>query len=291
MNLSSWYMLHKEELSRVWYRFKNNKLSIVGLILLLLIFITAIFAPILAPYPEDSGKVVHFDRAHEPPSVEHPFGTDAVGRDLLSRVLFGSRLSLLLGTFVVTTAILMGIPLGLIAAYWGGIISTLIMRITDMFLSVPSLVLAIAITAVLGPNLTNAMIAMSFTWWPWFTRLVYGEALSRKEEEYVKASEALGASKVRIAFKVILPNCTSSILVKATIDMGLAILTGATLSFLGMGARPPTPDWGTMISTARSYLPYVWWPALFPGLAIFTTVLGFNLIGDGLRDVFDVEIM
>jgi len=195
-----------------------------------------------------------------------------------------------LGVVVLTIAIGVGVPLGLIAGYVGGAVNTVIMRITDVFLAIPTLVLALAVSAVLPPTLQNSIIAISFGWWPWYTRLVQGMVLSLKEERYVEASRSLGAGTLYMAFKEILPNCLSILIVKATLDMGYAILVGAELGFLGLGVRPPTPEWGTMASEGRFHLPEKWWMTTFPGLAIFTTVLAFNLLGDGLRDAFDVEL-
>lgn len=274
---------------RSWYRFWKNYLSIIGLLIVAGVVIMAVCAPWLAPYPEDAGKVVHFDRMLEAPSAEHLFGTDEMGRDILSRVMYGARISLTLGVTVLAISLAIGIPLGLIAGFWGGKVNAIIMRITDIFLSIPSLVLALAVASILEPTLTNIMIAVSFSWWPWFTRLVQGEVLVLKEEQFVLASQGLGASKWRIAFREVLPNCFSPVIVKATLDFGLVILMGASLGFLGLGAQPPMPEWGTMISEGRGYLPDSWWAATFPGLAILLTGLGFNLLGDGLRDVFDVK--
>jgi peptide/nickel transport system permease protein len=275
---------------RAWHRMRKNSLSMIGLVIVLTAILAAVFAPWITPYPEDAGKAVYFDRILQPPSSEHIFGTDEVGRDILSRIIYGARISLVLGFTVLTLAIAIGVPLGLIAGFWGGKVNTIIMRTADVFLSIPSLVLALAIAAVLQPTLTNIMIAVSFSWWPWFTRLVQGEVLSLKNEQFVQASLGLGASKLRVTFKEILPNCISPIIVKSTLDMGFVILMGASLGFLGLGAQPPTPEWGTMIAEGRVYLPDTWWAATFPGLAIFITVLGFNLLGDGLRDVFDVQV-
>lgn len=274
---------------RSWYRFWKNYLSIIGLLIVAGVVIMAVCAPWIAPYPEDAGKVVHFDRMLEAPSSDHLFGTDEMGRDILSRIMYGARISLTLGITVLTISLAIGIPLGLIAGFWGGKVNAIIMRVTDIFLSIPSLVLALAVASILEPTLTNIMIAVSFSWWPWFTRLVQGEVLVLKEEQFVLASQGLGASKWRIAFREVLPNCFSPVIVKATLDFGLVILMGASLGFLGLGAQPPTPEWGTMISEGRGYLPDSWWAATFPGLAILLTGLGFNLLGDGLRDVFDVK--
>jgi len=279
-----------ETWKRSWYRFRSNRLSVVGLSLVIVITLTAIFAPALAPHPEDAGRVVKFAQAHRPPSAQFWFGTDEIGRDIFSRVLYGSRISLSLGFMVLGIAVGIGVPLGLVAGYWGGSVNAVIMRITDMFLAVPPLVLALAVSAALRPSFTTSMVAISFAWWPWYTRLVQGEVLSIREEQYVKAAETVGASRWRIAFREILPNCISPVIVKLTLDMGFVILLGAALSFLGLGAQPPTPAWGTMIAEGRVYLPGNWWAATFPGLAIFITVMGFNLLGDGLRDVLDVEV-
>ncbi|MBO8140649.1 MAG: ABC transporter permease [Firmicutes bacterium] len=279
-----------DEFRRVWYRLKRSSTSLLGLGLVFMVIVTAVFAPWMAPYPEDVGRGVKFWQAHQPPSSEHPFGTDHIGRDILSRLMFGARISLMLGFVVLGIAIAIGVPLGLVAGLWGGWVNTVIMRLTDIFLAIPPTLLALAVASALSYNLTNAMFAIAFGWWPWFTRLVQGEVLKVKEEVFVEASRSLGASKWRIAFKEVLPNVLSPLIVKATLDMGFVILIGASLSFLGLGAQPPTPAWGTMIAEGRLYLPDSWWIATFPGLAIFITVLGFNLLGDGLRDVFDVDL-
>ncbi len=281
---------YKSGFQRAIYRFSRSPLSIIGLVIILVISVVAIFAPFIAPYPKDAISAVHFGNSFQPPSLAHPFGTDEVGRDVLSRVIFGSRLSLKVGLVVVAISVLVGVPLGLVAAYVGGAWEVVIMRMTDVFLSIPPLVLALAVAAVFKPNLTNSMLAISFTWWPWYVRLAYGEALSIKEEDFVEVCESVGASKSHIMFKEILPNMASTLLVKVTLDIGYAILMGASLGFLGVGAQPPTPAWGTMVSLGRVHLSRAWWLATFPGLAIFLTVLGSNLFGDGLRDLLDVEM-
>jgi len=257
--------------------------------MLLIVILCAVFAPELAPYPEDAAGANHFDRTGEPPSTEHYFGTDMNGRDIFSRILFGARSSLMMGTLVLSIAIPVGTSLGLVAGYMGGKTNAVIMRTVDMFLAVPATLLALAVTAIIGPTLTNAMLAISIAWWPWFARLVQGEVQSVKQESFVEASESLGASKFHVMFKEVLPNIMAPVTVKATIDMGFVILIGASLGFLGLGAQPPTPDWGVMIAQGRANLTTAWWIATFPGLAISFTVLGLNLIGDGLRDVLDVE--
>lgn len=278
------------EWRRLWFRFRQSTLSLVGLGIVLAVALAAVFAPVLAPYPGHAGSVVDFDRTLQPPSARNLLGTDDAGRDILSRILFGARISVTLGVVVLAIAVAVGVPLGLVAGYRGGAVGNVIMRVTDVFLAVPPIALALAVTAALRPNLTNAMVAIAFAWWPWYTRLVYGQVLSLREAPFVEAARGLGAGPWRIAVREILPNAWSPIIVKATLDLGFVILTASGLSFLGLGAQAPTPEWGTMIAEGRGYLPGAWWAATFPGLAIFLTVLGFNLLGDGLRDVFDVEI-
>lgn len=282
--------IRSKEWKKKWFKLRKSTLSMVGLTIVSVIVLSAIFAPWIAPYPEDAGSVVKFDQAHLAPSMTHLMGTDEIGRDIFSRILFGARVSLTLGFTVMLIAMVIGVPLGLIAGFWGGKVNAFIMRITDIFLAIPSLVLALAVAAIMEPNLTNTMIAVAFGWWPWFTRLVQGEVLTIKNEQYIQASIGIGTSKFRIIFKEILPNCISPIIVKASLDMGFVILLGASLGFLGLGAQPPMPEWGTMIAEGRLYLPEIWWAATFPGLMICFTVLGFNLLGDGLRDVLDVQI-
>jgi len=257
--------------------------------MILVLLFCALFAPYVAPHPEDKDSV-NFAKASQSPSWEHPMGTDTSGRDILSRVLFGSRISLQLSVIVITIAVTIGTTVGVVAGYWGGIVQTILMRTTDVFLAIPPIVLALAIAAALEPTLYNAMIAIAFGWWTWYARLVQGEVISIKEEEYVEASESIGMRWYDVAFKEILPNILSPITVKATLDMGAVILVGAALAFLGLGAQPPTPSWGAMIAQGRDNVTNFWWIATFPGLAISWAVLAFNLLGDGLRDIFDVEV-
>lgn len=279
---------------RTIYRFRQNPTSLLGLSIILALVLVAMFAPFIAPYPQDAGyqgdPAVHFDQKLEEPSLEHPFGTDAAGRDIFSRVIFGTRLSLSIGITVLAFAIGVGVPIGLVAGYMGGPVSVGLMRITDVFLSIPPLVIALTVSVALEPSLRNVMIALSVVWWPWYTRLVYGEVLSVKEEAFVEASRGIGASTPRTILREILPNVLAPISVKFSLDMGYAIIIGAGLGFLGLGAQPPTPEWGTMISQGRVYLPGSWWYSTFPGFAIFLAVLGFNFLGDGLRDMFDTEV-
>lgn len=280
----------RERYRRLWGRFTSNSMSIVGLSIILIVVFVAIFAPYLAPHPEDAGSAIDYTQSFESPSLEHPMGTDSDGRDIFSRVIFGARISLMLGFVVIGLSTAIGVPLGLIAGYFGGPVNALIMRTTDVFLAIPPILLAMSVAAILGPSLQNAMLALAFGWWAWYARLVQGETLSVKEEEFVEASESLGANWIRVIFKEILPNTVAPITVKATLDLGFVILAGAALAFLGLGAQPPTPDWGAMIAQGRDYLLSAWWIATMPGLAISFTVLGFNMLGDGLRDVFDVDV-
>jgi peptide/nickel transport system permease protein len=260
---------------------------LIGLGIIIADLLLAVFAQYIAPYPgEGRGDVVDIQNRMQPPSMTHLFGTDEVGRDILSRIIFGSRISLMLGIGIISIGASIGVILGLIAGVSGGLIDTAIMRITDIFLAIPYVALALAITAALGPSFQNLILAVGFAWFPGYVRLVQGEVIHIKEEQFVEASKSLGASKLRIAFRDILPNVINPLVVKVSLDLGFAILTGSALGFLGMGAQPPTPEWGTMISTGRINLPTTWWTVTFPGIALFLTVLGFNLLGDGLRDFF-----
>lgn len=277
-------------LRRSWYRFRRNPSAIAGLLIISTVVLCALLAPWIAPYPEHTGNFVDFRNRHAPPSLTNLFGTDQVGRDVFTRVLYGYRVSLLLVVFVLGISVPFGIILGLLAGYHGGWVEIVIMRITDIFLAIPALVMALAITAALTPNLINAMIAISTLWWTWHTRLIFGIVRSLRTEEFVEASRVIGASAFHILFRELLPNCVSAISVKVTLDAGFVILIAAGLSFLGLGAQPPTPDLGTMVSEGSRYLPDMWWQSIFPGLAILVVILGFNLLGDGLRDLFDVEV-
>ncbi|MGQ9622114.1 MAG: ABC transporter permease [Candidatus Caldatribacteriaceae bacterium] len=282
--------MRRTKIGRWWYKFSQNPLSVVGLVIVIMVVFCAVFASWVAPYPEHAGPYVNYNKANQPPSLSHPFGTDVFGRDVLSRVIFAFRSSLLMGVVVLAMVVPVGVTLGLLAGYFKeSWIDILIMRITDIFLSVPPLILALAITSVLKPNLTNAMIAVSVMWWPWYTRLVYGMATSLRNEYFVQSAELIGAGKFHILFREILPNCVSTILTKMTLDMGWVILIGAALSFVGLGEQPPKPALGTMVADGAKYLPEYWWISVFPGLAIMLIVLGFNLLGDGIGDLFSLE--
>ncbi len=267
--------------------FRRNTSAMFGLAIVVVFLVVAAIGPWIVPFPEDATGAVHLDIKLQPPDGIHWFGTDEVGNDVFTRVVLGTRVTLQIACIVTGVAMLIGVPLGMIAGLVGGWVQEVIMRVTDVFLSVPGLVLAIAIVGALGPGIVNAMLALSLVWWPGYVRLVQAKTLALKNEIYVQAAYSIGASKLRIVFIHILPNCTSPIIVKASMDMGMAILGAASLGFLGLGAQPPFPEWGAMISIARTYLPDWWWYSFFPGLAISLTVLGFNLLGDGLRDILD----
>jgi peptide/nickel transport system permease protein len=270
-------------------KFAKDRPALVGLAVVVAIVIVGLLAPLLAPYPQDV-SASHLLQRLKPPSLAHPFGTDYLGRDILSRVILGSRGALEIALMVVGLAMLIGVPLGLVAGYYQNPGAAAIMRVTDMFLAVPQLVLALALAQLLTPSLTSAMLALTLTYWPFFARIVYAETRRLKSALFIDALRCIGASGPRILFLHILPNCVSPIIVRATIGMGFTILVAAVLGFLGMGATPPDPDWGLAISESRQYLPDAWWFSTFPGLAIFLTVLGFNLLGDGLRDIVDPRL-
>jgi peptide/nickel transport system permease protein len=221
------------------------------------------------------------------PRAGHLFGTDELGRDIFSRIVLATQVALLVGVIILAVAITIGITVGSIAGYFGGWVSDVLMRGTDMMLAIPGIFLALAITAALGPGIIHAMIALSVTWWPGYARLVQGQVQAAREEDYVQAARAVGAKPRQIIFSHVIPNIISSVIVKASMDFGFAILSLAALGFIGVGAKPPTPEWGSMISYGRRYLPQYWWYSTFPGLAMFIAVFGFNMLGDGLRDVFD----
>ncbi|WP_299730476.1 ABC transporter permease [uncultured Tateyamaria sp.] len=275
------------EYRRMWATFRRSHSAILGLIIVSAFLILAAIGPWIVPFPDDAYGAVHFERKLQAPNATHWFGTDEVGLDIYTRVIIGARTTLWIGLTVTGIAVLIGVPLGLLAGMSDGVLREVIMRVTDVFLSIPGLILAIAIVGALGPGILNAMFALALVWWPGYVRLVQAKVLSVRNETYVEAARSIGASRARIIFLHVLPNCTSPIIVKASMDMGLAILGAASLGFLGLGAQPPYPEWGAMISIGKNYLPDWWWYSLFPGLAIYLTVLGFNLLGDGLRDMLD----
>jgi peptide/nickel transport system permease protein len=262
-------------------------MAVAGLGLVALLVLAALLAPVIVPYPEDIAGAVHTQDALLPPSAVHLFGTDDLGGDVFSRVVFGARYSLAIGLAIVSLAFLIGVPLGALAGFAGGFVNELIMRTTDIFLTIPGIVLALAIGAALGPGMVNAALALALVWWPGFCRLTQGQVLALREQTYVEAAEVVGAGQGRVIFRHILPNTLTPLIVKVSMDIGFAILTAAGLSFIGIGAQPPTPEWGAMVNTGRQFMPDWWWYATFPGLAIFLAVFGFNMLGDGVRDAFD----
>jgi peptide/nickel transport system permease protein len=264
-----------------------SPLTVIGLTLIALFAASAILAPILAPMdPAEQTLVLRL----KPPSLEHLLGMDQLGRDVLSRLLFGARISLTVGFLVVASAGTIGTLVGLISGYAGGLVDEGLMRLTDIFFAFPPLILAMSIAGALGPSLNNAMIAIAVVTWPVYARLVRGQVLALKQREFVEAARGVGASTLRILFRHLLPNTLAPILVQASFDMGGAILAAAGLSFIGFGARPPTPEWGVMISEGSKFFSTQPWLSFFPGLAILLTVTAFNLIGDGLRDAFDPRL-
>ena len=275
---------------KVFFRyFGSNPLTLIGLSVVFLMVVVALLAPWIASHPGDVVET-HIKSKFLPPSFSHPFGTDDLGRDILSRVIFGARISLKVGILAIGLALLIGVPLGVIAGSSKGFLDELIMRITDVFLSFPPLLLAMVISTLLGPTLRSAMIAIAIAWWPWYTRLIRSEAISIKERDYVTAAKAIGVPRLIIIFKHILPNSLTAVIVQASMDFGSVILTCASLSFLGLGAQSPTPEWGLMISTGRSFFMTNWWIITFPGLTILLAVISLNLVGDGLRETLDPKI-
>lgn len=280
----------RENWGSSWYKFSRNPLSVLGLVTVVVLILLAIFAPYVAPYPRHAGAFTDFAHAKLPPNAHYIFGTDQIGRDILSRIIFGLRSSLLMGVLVLALVVPPGVLLGLVSGYYQGTwIDTVIMRVTDIFLAVPPLILALAVASVLQPNLWNGMLAISLMWWPWYTRLVYGLASQLRNEYFVVAAEVNGASTWHILFREILPNTVSPILTKMSLDVAWVIIIGSMLSFVGLGVQPPEPSLGTMVADGARYLPDQWWIAIFPALAIVVVVLGFNLLGDGVRDMFASE--
>jgi peptide/nickel transport system permease protein len=288
--LGDWRERHQSTLTesrhnvRVFFR---DRLAVIGLAWIVLMIVVAVAAPWIAPYPEQGRGASDLQSRFESPSPDHPFGTDNQGRDVLSRVIFGARIPLVISAVVAAAVLLIGPLLGGLAGYYGGWADETIMRVTDIFLAFPALVLAMAMVAVLGPNLRNLALAIVVTWWPWYTRLVRGMAVSLRERPYVEAAKTMGVRDSRIVLRHILPNAFGPVVVQITLDIGTVILEVAGLSFLGLGAKPPTPEWGLMVSEGVEYVLEAWWMSVFPGLAIFLLVLAFNLVGDGLRDVLD----
>jgi peptide/nickel transport system permease protein len=267
-----------------WRAFQQNRLAVLGLLIVLALVLIAAAAPWLAPAsptaPDLSLRLL-------PPSSEYWFGTDELGRDIFSRIIYGARLTLYVVVLVAVIAAPVGLLVGTLAGYFGGWVAAVLMRITDIFLAFPRLILALAFVAALGPGIENAIIAISITAWPPYARIARAETLSIRNADYISAVRLQGASSTRIIWRYIVPMCSSSVIVRVTLDMAGVILTAAGLGFLGLGAQPPMPEWGAMISAGRKFLLDQWWVATIPGIAIFIVSLGFNLLGDGLRDVLD----
>ena len=280
-------------LGEFWYYFSENAGAVAGLGVIVVVVLAAILAGVIAPHdPTEQFR----EAVLQPPawleggSWTYPLGTDAVGRDIFSRIVYGSRFSLLIGAIVITLSLSIGIVLGLIAGFARGWTETMIMRLMDIVLALPSLLLAIVIVAILGPGLINAMVAVSITYLPQFTRLTRASVITEMSKDYVVASRVAGAGTLRLMFKTVLPNCWAPLIVQSTLGFSNAILDAAALGFLGLGAQPPTPEWGSMLADAREFVLRAWWVVTFPGLAILITVLAFNLAGDGLRDALDPKL-
>ena len=285
--------MRRQMLAEFWFYFSENRGAVIGLVVFIALVLIAVFAPLVAPH---SPFEQYRDAILLPPawleggSWSYPLGTDPVGRDIMSRLIYGSQYSLFIGVFVTTLSLTTGIAIGVIAGYYGGWLDTTIMRLMDIILAFPSLLLALVLVAILGPGLTNGMIAIALTLQPHFVRLTRAAVMSEKTRDYVTAARLAGASPLRLMFKTILPNCMAPLIVQATLSFSNAILDAAALGFLGMGAQPPAPEWGTMLAEAREFILRAWWVVTFPGLAILITVLAINLMGDGLRDALDPKL-
>lgn len=268
-----------------WLRLRRNPLAVIGLAITITLILVAIFAPVLAPHdPVVQDLSQRFVRPGTPGNW---LGTDEFGRDILSRLLYGSRITLYIVLLVIMTAPVVGLMIGTVAGYFGGWIDTILMRITDIFLAFPKLILALALVAVLGPGMENAVLAIALTSWPPYARVARAETLTVRNSDYIAAVKLQGAGAIRVIWGHVMPMCLPSVIIRVTLDMAGVILTAAGLGFLGLGVQPPLPEWGLMISSGRKFLFEQWWVATMPGLAIFIVSLGFNLLGDGLRDVLD----
>jgi peptide/nickel transport system permease protein len=269
--------------STAWY-FRRDRWAVASLVFVVVLAVLAILAPWVTPYPDQGQGEPDILHKLKAPSLAHPLGTDSLGRDVLARILFGARNSLTAGVVIVGVAIVVGSVLGAVAGYFGGWADEVIMRITDTFLAFPPLLLAMTVAAVLEPNLKNAVLAITLTWWPWYTRLARAQTLSVRERDFVRAARGMGVNNLTIVMRHIVPNIITPILVQGTLDIGAAIITLSSLSFLGLGVPPPTPEWGAMVRDGREYIQTgQWWVPSFPGVALFLTTMAFNLLGDGLQ--------
>ncbi|MGM0431728.1 MAG: ABC transporter permease [Spirochaetota bacterium] len=275
-------------LREIWYNLKKNKGAMVGLTIISLFILMAVFAPLLSPYDPLAQNIQL--RTQPPLSEGYILGSDDLGRDMLSRLIYGARISMTIGVVSVGISLVFGIIIGVVSAYFGGILDKIVMRFIDIMLAFPYILLTIVIVSILGPSLTNAMIAIGISQVPKYARLVRASVLAEKENDYVLAERALGASHFELMFLTILPNCLSPTIVQTTLGIGEAILSSAGLSFLGLGAQPPTPEWGLMIASSKEFITNAWWIVTLPGIAILLAVLGFNLFGDGLRDILDPKM-
>ena len=276
-----------ESIRRAGYYLSRNPLSFAGIALVTVVALVTLAAPLIAPFPKHIGAVVDFANSSKPPSIRNVFGTDQVGRDILSRTIFGLRTSLMLAMLVLVVAVPFGTVVGLVAGYFGRAVGATLMRLTDIFLALPPLVLAMVIMGLFEPTTINMLIAIAAMWWPWNARLAYSLARSLKHEDYVEASQVVGASHAHIIFREIFPNCIPAVLVKSTLDLAFVILLISSLGFVGLGVQPPTPDLGRMVSEGIRYMPFSWWISIFPGLVIMVAVSAFSLLGDGLRDALE----
>lgn len=285
--------IRRQMIGEFWFYFRQNRGAVIGLVVFVLLVLIAFLAPVLAPH---SPTQQYRDALLVPPIWQDGgrsgflLGTDAVGRDMLSRLIYGSQYSLFIGVVVVSIALVGGIVIGLLAGFFGGWVDNVIMRVMDVILAFPSLLLALVLVAVLGPGLTNAMIAIAIVYQPHFARLTRAAVMSEMKRDYVTAARVAGAGRLRLMFRTILPNCLAPLIVQATLSFSSAVLDSAALGFLGMGAQPPSPEWGTMLAEAREFILRAWWVVTFPGLAILISVLAINLTGDGLRDALDPKL-
>jgi peptide/nickel transport system permease protein len=269
------------------FRFMRNGLSVLGLVIVVVMLIVAVTGAWWVPFPGDATGDVEMSNRLQAPSSVHFFGTDDAGRDVFTRTVLATRTSFQVGIIILVVAISLGVTLGALAGYYGGVTNTLIMRFTDVMLTFPGIFLPLAVASALGRGMVPAMLALSITWWPGYCRLVEAQILKVREEDFVAGAKAIGASQARVIFRHILPNTLTGIIVKASMDFGFAVLALASLGFIGVGIQPPEPDWGSMIALGRRFMPGEWWISTFPGLFMFVMVLGFNLLGDGLRDLLD----
>ncbi|MDG6921278.1 MAG: ABC transporter permease [Nitrososphaerota archaeon] len=272
-------------------RLTYDRMALAGLVMLAAIVALALLAPYITPYPNEAGAYANFGQAFLSPSLSHLFGTDDVGRDVFTRVIFGFRISLFIAVVVLIPSVILGVTLGLVAGYYGGWVEALVERVTDVFLALPALIFALVIAGILGPSLQDVIIALLSLWWNWYARIMFTLTKSLKNQPYVEAARVQGAGAFRIMFREILPNAASTLSAKMMLDAGFIILIEAGMGFLGIGVRPPTPDLGVMVANGSAYIATKWWIPVFPSIALTLLILAFNLIGNGIRDLFDVKVI